>query len=63
MIFHEIITINKIFYVRFFIYNLLQKSNPVMGEQPKYFMQYLDMAWDNKYLFTFSRKLEVMSNN
>ena len=34
-----------------------------MGEKPKYSMQYLDMAWDNKYIFTFSRKIEAMSDN
>ena len=34
-----------------------------MGEWPKYIMQYLDMAWEKKNIFTFSRKLEAMSDN
>ena len=28
-----------------------------MREYPKYIIQYLAMGWENKYIFTFSRKL------
>ena len=40
--------------------NLSLIKENVLGELPKYIMQYLDMV-DEK--ITFSRKLEVMSNN
>ena len=33
------------------------------GELPKFLMQYLYTACENKYIFTCSIKLEVMSNN
>ena len=55
---------NKIFNVFFFKYIIYSKNrNSFLGELPKYIMQYLDTAWENKFFFTFSRKLEVMSNN
>ena len=38
-------------------------SKIVGGILPKCIMQYLDRAWEVKYIFKFSRKLEVMSNN
>ena len=63
MIVHEIITINKTLKSDF-LYKIYSKNlNNFMGEYPKYIMQYLDMTWENKRIFTFSRKLEVMSNN
>ena len=44
----------------FIIYNLLLKSKSFFwGKLPKYIMQYLDTAWKNKYIFTFSGKLEI----
>ena len=57
---------NKIFNVRvFLIYEIIysKNQNPFWGELPKYDMQYIDMALENKYIFTCSRKLEVMNNN
>ena len=46
-----------------FLYIIYSKNqNPFMGVYPQHIMQYLDMSWENKYIFTFSRKLEVMSN-
>ena len=63
MIVHEIKTINTIFNVRFFLYIIYSKIKSFYGGITKYIMQYLDMAWENKYIFTFSRNLEVMSKN
>ena len=40
-----------------------KNQNPILAELPKYIMQYLVTAWENEYFFTFSIKLEVMSNN
>ena len=54
---------NQFFNAIFLMYNLLKKLKSFFGELPKYIMQYLDTAWENKYIFTFSRKLEVRSNN
>ena len=34
--------------------------NPIFEELPKYLMQFLITASNNKYIFTFSRRLEVM---
>ena len=47
----------------FFIYNLLQKSKSFYGGITKIYHAVSSMAWKNKYIFTFSRKLEVMSND
>ena len=47
----------------FFIYNLLKKSKSFYGGIKKIYREYLDTAWENEYIFTFSRKFEVMSNN
>ena len=35
----------------FCIYNLLLKLKSFYGGITKYIMQYLDMAWENKYIF------------
>ena len=59
MIVHEIITINKISNIKF-INNLLLKSKSFYGGITKIY----HVIWiGNKYIFTFARKLEVMSNN
>ena len=46
----------KIF-VRFSIFQLYSKTNLTFKAYPKYIMQYLVMAWDNKYICTFSRRI------
>ena len=39
-----------------FLYIIYSKNpNPILGVLPKYIMQYLVTAWDNKYMFTFSK--------
>ena len=64
MIVHEIKTKKRFLMSDFFLYIIYSKNrNRFIGELSKYIMQYLDMACENKYIFTFSRKLEVMSNN
>ena len=52
-----------IFKFRFLIYNLLKKSFSYFRELPKYIIQYLVTAWENKLIFTFSKNLDVVSNN
>ena len=35
----------------FLIYNYCNNQNPFWGKLPKYIMQYLDMAWGNKFSY------------
>ena len=47
-----------------FSYKIYSKNRmSILGELPKYIIQYLVTAWENKYIFTFSKKLDVVSNN
>ena len=44
-------------------YLLLSKNRiPILRDLPKYIIQYLVMAWQNKYIFTFPKQLDAMSN-
>ena len=62
MIFHEIKTKIRVLMSDFYYMIYSKIRNPLRGELPKYVMQYLDTACENKDFCTFSRKLEVMSN-
>ena len=47
----------------FSIYNLSKNRIPILRELPKCIIQYLVTAWENKYIFTFPIKLDVVRNN